>query len=107
MTIVSTQGKRRIRPQTRTTPRKKVMLCVWWDMKGVVYHEVLNQNETVNAEKYCRKLEALHKHLQKKRPSLVNRRVVLLLRDNARPRIARVTQEKIMALNMEVLPLFS
>lgn len=83
---------------------KKVMLCVWWDMKGVVYHEVLNQNETVNAEKYCRQLEALHKNLQKKRPSLVNRKGVLLLHDNARPHIARVTQEKIMALNMEVLP---
>lgn len=52
-------------------------------MKGVHYHEVLNQNETVNA-KYCHKLETLHKILQEKFPLLVNHKDVLLLHDNAR-----------------------
>ena len=27
---------------------KKAMLCVWWDQKGVVYHELLKPGETVN-----------------------------------------------------------
>ena len=27
---------------------KKTMLCVWWDQKGVVYHELLKPGETVN-----------------------------------------------------------
>ena len=67
----------------------KVMFCVWWDMKGVIYHEVLQSNETINAERYCRQLEELLKNLNDKRPSLVNRKGILLLHDNARPHIAK------------------
>jgi len=25
---------------------KKVMLCIWWDCKGIVYYELLPQNQT-------------------------------------------------------------
>ena len=32
----------------------KVMLCIWWDMKGVVYHELLRPGETINGERYRR-----------------------------------------------------
>jgi histone-lysine N-methyltransferase SETMAR len=28
---------------------KKVMLCVWWDIKGVVHYEVLEPNKTITA----------------------------------------------------------
>ena len=42
-----------------TTPKpgldpEKVMLCLWWDMKGVIYHEVLQSNETINAVRFAR-----------------------------------------------------
>ena len=30
---------------------QKVMLCIWWDMEGVVYHELLKPNETVRNRK--------------------------------------------------------
>ena len=79
------------------------MLCVWWDMKGVIYHQVLQSSETINAERYCRQLEELLKNFNDKRPSLVNRRGVLLLHDNARPHIAKQTQAEILELDMEVL----
>ena len=39
-------SKRGESPQTTSKPRlraNKVMLCVWWDWKGVVHHEVLPQ----------------------------------------------------------------
>jgi len=29
--------------------RKKVMLCVWWDQKGVIYWELLKPKQTVTA----------------------------------------------------------
>ena len=28
----------------------KIMLCVWWDQKGVIYYELLKPGETVNTE---------------------------------------------------------
>jgi len=31
---------------------KKVMLCIWWDCKGIMYYELLSQNQTINSEKY-------------------------------------------------------
>jgi len=45
-----------------TTPKaglhsKKVMLCVWWDWKGILYYELLSNNETINLEKYCSQLD--------------------------------------------------
>ncbi|XP_018058409.1 PREDICTED: histone-lysine N-methyltransferase SETMAR-like [Atta colombica] len=38
---------------------KKVMLCVWWDWKGILYYELLSNNETINSEKYCSQLDEL------------------------------------------------
>ena len=49
-------GKRDEPPPT--TPKaglhpKKVMLCIWWDWKGVFYYELLPENQTINSNKYC------------------------------------------------------
>ena len=30
----------------------KVMLCIWWDQKGVLYYEMLKPGETINGERY-------------------------------------------------------
>ena len=32
--------------------RKKVILCVWSDIKGIIYHELLEPNKTINVERY-------------------------------------------------------
>jgi len=45
---------------------KKVMLCVWWDMEGVVYFELLDMNQTITAEVYCEQLDRLKENLTKK-----------------------------------------
>ena len=42
-------------PTSTTRPHRygrKTMLCVWWDQKGVIYHELLKPGETVNTERY-------------------------------------------------------
>ncbi|GFV82962.1 histone-lysine N-methyltransferase SETMAR [Trichonephila clavipes] len=36
---------------------KKVLLSVWWDVKGIVHCEVLSFNQTINAEFYCLRLD--------------------------------------------------
>ena len=30
----------------------KVMLCIWWDQKGVLYYKLLKPSETINGERY-------------------------------------------------------
>ena len=53
-----------------TTPKagrhpKKVMLCVWWDWKGVLYYELLLENKTINSNKYCSQLDQMKATLDK------------------------------------------
>lgn len=83
--------------------QKKVMLCVWWDNKGILYFELLPNNLTINAEVYASQLQHLQDSLVKKRPALVNRKGVILLHDNARPHVAKMIKEKIQELSWEVL----
>jgi hypothetical protein len=47
---------------------KKVMLCVWWNQKGIIYYELLAPRQTVNANLYSQQLTRLSEVLQKKRP---------------------------------------
>ena len=55
---------------------KKVLLCVWWDSKGIIYYETLKPGQTVNAKLYCEQLDRLAVAIRKKRSSLINRRHV-------------------------------
>ena len=41
------------------------MLCIWWDMEGVVYHELLKSKETVTGERYQHQLQRLNEELIK------------------------------------------
>ena len=50
------KGRNSRQPSTSTAKTdqfgKKAMLCVWWDQKGVVCHELLKSGETVNTNRY-------------------------------------------------------
>ncbi|KAG5670126.1 hypothetical protein PVAND_000408 [Polypedilum vanderplanki] len=70
---------------------KKIMLCLWWDIHGVIYYELLPPNETINAQKYQAQLKSLKEALALKRPALLNRNKVHFHHDNARPHTARDT----------------
>ena len=54
--------------------QKKVMLSVWWNLKGIVYFELLPRNQTINPNVYCRQLMKLDKEIKEKRLSLVTRK---------------------------------
>ncbi|KAF2343416.1 hypothetical protein FHG87_025828 [Trinorchestia longiramus] len=46
----------------------------------------------------------MHARLSEKRPALVNRRGPILLHDNTRPHVARMTVQKLIELGYETLP---
>lgn len=82
----------------------KVLLCIWWDMQGVLYYELLKPSETVTADLYSRQLRQLHLQLIEKRPYYKTKQnKVILLHDNARPHVALRTKETLKELKWEIL----
>ena len=79
---------------------KKVMLCVWWNTRGIVHYEVLESGQTVDSALYCQQLERVNQALADKGIKPEDTR---LLHDNARPHVSIMTQEKIEELGWEVL----
>lgn len=79
----------------------KVLLSVWWDVKGIIHFELLPRNKTITAAMYVEQLRRLAKAIEEKRPNLQNH--VILQHDNARPHTAKMTKLVIDELGWEVL----
>jgi hypothetical protein len=62
------------------------MLCIWWDMEGIVYYELLERNLTVTAERYYQQRGCVEGAIQQK--YLGRQHGVILQHDNARPHTA-------------------
>ena len=91
-----------------TTPKaglhpKKVMLCIWWDWKGVLYYELLPENQTINSNKHCSQLDRLKAALDEKHLELINRKCIIFHQDTARLRVSLMTRQKLLQLGWEVL----
>ena len=64
---------------------KKVLLCIWWDIKDIFYDELLEIGETVTAERYSRQSNKLNEIVNEERSiTAQGSQKVMLLRDNAR-----------------------
>ena len=98
-------GKRNEPPPT--TPKAglhpKMMLCIWWNWKGVLSYELLLENEAINSNKYCSQLDQLKAALNKNRLELVNRKCIIFHQDNTRPHVSLMTRQKLLQLGWEVL----
>ena len=57
---------------------KKVMLCTWWDWKGVLFYEVLPENQIINFSKYCVHVDQQKTAIQQKK-SEINQQKMLHL----------------------------
>ena len=77
---------------------QKVMLCVWWEMKGIVHWEILPNGCTITADLYCQQLNRVAEKLKKKQDR------IYFLHDNARPHVAKSTREKLLQLGWVTLP---
>ncbi|GBP70079.1 Mariner Mos1 transposase [Eumeta japonica] len=40
--------------------RNKLMLCVWWDWKGIIHYEFLPPGKTIKSDLYCQQLMRLN-----------------------------------------------
>lgn len=99
-----TRGESSTPLSKRNIHEKKVLLCVWWNIHGIIHHELLKANQTVTGELYCQQLDRVRDALAVKHAALVNRKGVILHHDNARPHASKVTQQKIKQLGWELLP---
>ena len=77
--------------------RKKVLLPVWWDYKGIVYFELLPPNRTINSV-YIEQLTKLNNAVEEKRPELTNRKGVVFHHDDARSHTSLFTRQKLLEL---------
>jgi [histone H3]-lysine36 N-dimethyltransferase SETMAR len=95
---------------TKSTPKQnihvaKVMLCIWWDQKGVLYYELLKPNETINGERYRQQLIKLNAAIKQKRPEWEARHESLIFHDdNARPHRAQGPKNYVENVGWEKLP---
>jgi hypothetical protein len=72
-------------------------------MKGVIYFELSDINQTITVNVYSQQLQRVNEILLRKRPALANQKDIILLHDNGRPHVAKLTQQKIEQLGWEVL----
>ncbi|GFT94901.1 histone-lysine N-methyltransferase SETMAR [Trichonephila clavipes] len=82
---------------------RKVLLCIWWDWKGIIYYELLLYHQTQNSDLYCQQLDRLKLETDQKWPELANRRGVVFLKENITPHKYVVTCQKLWELCWEVL----
>ena len=63
------------------------MLITFWDRRGIIHWELLEKEQSMRADLYCK---ILHRVKQKLR----NRRIpVILLHDNTKPHTAKATNK--------------
>lgn len=77
---------------------QKVLISVWWNVRGIVHWELLESQETVSANKYCEQLDEVQKALKGKQDR------VYYLHDNARPHVAKIVYQKLKDFGWTVLP---
>ena len=83
----------------------KVMLCIWWDQKGVLYYELLKLGETTNGERYQTQLIRLKRAIAEKRSEYATRHEAIIFHhDNARPHVTIPVKNYLENSGWEVLP---
>lgn len=83
----------------------KVMLCIWWDQKGVIYYELLKPGETITGERYRQQLIKLNAAIKSKRPEYATRHESIIFHDdNARPHRAQPVKNYVENVGWESLP---
>ena len=81
----------------------KVMLSVFWDIKGVIMTDFLEKGCTINGQYYSRLLRKLRVEIKKKRRGML-KRGVLFHHDNAPAHTSALTRGQIVENGFELVP---
>ena len=79
------------------------MLTAFWDCRGPLVLDFMSQGVTINADRYCSTLSLLRAAIRKKRRRILDVDNVIILYDNARPRVANKTVNKLRKFHWEFL----
>lgn len=72
------------------------------DIQGIIHYQLLDNNEKkINAGPYRQQLRRLKTALDRKRPSLINQKEVILHYDNAGPHTTRLTKDLLEVIDFE------
>ncbi|GFU50836.1 histone-lysine N-methyltransferase SETMAR [Trichonephila clavipes] len=71
---------------------RKILLCIWWEWKGIIYYELLPYGQT---HLDYQQLDRLKLVIDQKQPELANGRGVVFHQDNARPHTFVVNRQKL------------
>ena len=87
----------------RTLTNKKVLLCIWWDCRGVIYKEYLRSGQTLDSGAYCAMLVKVANVIKQKRDHELRRKTVLYQQDNAKPHTSAITFSKLYDLKWDLM----
>jgi len=82
----------------------RIVFCIWWDQKSLVYYELLKSGDSITGDRYRLQLIRLSRALREKRPEYEQKHDKVILHDNARPHVAKVVKQYLETLKWDVLP---
>ncbi|GFS21057.1 histone-lysine N-methyltransferase SETMAR [Elysia marginata] len=82
---------------------RKALFAIFWDMKGVVHIQFLEQGQIVNSERYISTLRALKLRLRRNRRNKDS----ILQHGNVRPHTSRQTQDAATYRTLDTDPILS
>jgi len=97
----SVPDRKQFQHQNKGYTPKKILLCVWWDIRWVIFFELV-ENKKIDSKVYCEQLIRLEQALAVTRPQLVGKGVVFH-QDNARAHTSMMTKKKIQDLGWSIL----
>ena len=81
-------------PKAKLSPKKKVMVTVWWSAASLIHYSFLNPGETITSERYAQQIGEMYQKLWCLQLALVNRNDPVLFH-NTWPHITQLTLQKL------------
>ena len=82
----------------------KVLLVVFWDHLGPIYHSYLENGQPMTAARYCVMLKRMHQAMKHKRKWLYDEPTrVKFYQDNARPHTAKLTSDLLASFKWNIV----